>query len=83
MASVPEVSSYSAREATSVSVDAQFVEGAKGLGVSVPREAGLSELVAQERARGWSEQNRDAIGRHNSWVERHGMILSGLRALKL
>ena len=82
-ASKPQV--RAARRATNVSLDTKLVESARELGVNVSRacEAGLSEAVRQEHARRWSEENRDAIDKHNAWVERHGMILADLQALEL
>lgn len=70
-----------ARKPTNVSLDVALVAEAKRLGINISRacEVGLSEQIAKERGRLWREENAAALESSNSFVEQHGLPLSGYR----
>ena len=69
------------RKPTNISLDPHLVEEAKRLGVNVSRacERGLAAQVADEQARRWRAENKEAIASSNSFVEEKGLPLAGLR----
>jgi antitoxin CcdA len=69
------------RRATNLNLEAELVDEARGLGVSLSRaaEAGLRRAVADEKARRWSEENLEAMLSCNAWVEEHGLPLAKYR----
>lgn len=60
---------------------APYIAEAKRLGLDPGRiaEDALRSAVADEKARRWAEENREAIEAHNAWVEEHGLILAKYR----
>ena len=69
------------KRATNISLPADLVAEARGLGVSVSQaaEAGLRTEIARERARRWREENKSAIEAWNAYVEEHGVPLGEFR----
>jgi antitoxin CcdA len=70
-----------AKRATNVSLQAVLLEEAKTLGINVSRacERGLTAQIAEERAKRWRTENREAIAESNAYVERHGVPLARYR----
>ncbi|MES2713654.1 MAG: type II toxin-antitoxin system CcdA family antitoxin [Pseudomonadota bacterium] len=50
-----------------------------GLDAQAIADAALRNAVGEEKARRWTEENRDAIASHNAWIEEHGLPLVHLR----
>ena len=71
----------SARRATNVSLDSAHLAEARELGINISQacERGLVETLAEERARRWKEENREAMEGWNRYVEEHGLPLEDLR----
>jgi antitoxin CcdA len=71
------------RKSTNLSLDAQLVAAAKNLDINISRaaEQGIAQAVAEETARLWRIENRDAIASLNDYVERHGVPLEQSRQL--
>ena len=69
------------RRPTNLHLEAALVEEARRLGISLSRaaEAGLGQAVAEEKARRWREENREALLACNAWVEEHGLPLAKYR----
>ena len=67
-----------ARRATNLHLETDLVDEARSLGVNLSRaaEAGLRRAVAEEKARRWREENREAMLSCNAWVEEHGLPLA-------
>ena len=70
-----------ARRATNVSLDSAHLAEARELGINISQacERGLVETLAEERARRWKEENREAMESWNRWVEEHGLPLAEYR----
>jgi antitoxin CcdA len=77
----PHRSSKSTRRATNVSLDSAHLDEARELGINISQacERGLVETLAEERARRWLEENREAIESSNEYVRKHGLPLADLR----
>lgn len=60
------------KKATNVSVNSDLLRQAKELGVNLSRtlEAGLENVVREERRRRWLEENRAAIRAYNEHLEK-------------
>jgi antitoxin CcdA len=71
----------SRRKATNVSLDRAHLAEARELGINVSQacERGLVATLAEERARCWKEENREAIEAWNRYVEEHGLPLERYR----
>ena len=69
------------RRATNLHLETDLVDEARSLGVNLSRaaEAGLRRAVAEEEARRWREENREAMLSCNAWVEEHGLPLAKYR----
>jgi antitoxin CcdA len=69
------------REPATLSIDARLIAEAKSLGVDISRTAedGIAKAVADEKARRWKIENRDAIESLNAYVEEHGLPLEEFR----
>lgn len=63
------------RKSTNLSLDAQLVAEAKGLDINISRAAehGIAVAVAEEKARLWKIENRDAIAGLNEFAARAGL----------
>jgi antitoxin CcdA len=69
------------RRASNLSLDAGLIAEAKALDINVSRaaEEGLARAVAAEKTRRWKEENREALGAWNAYVEKEGLPLADLR----
>ena len=69
------------RRATNLSLAAELVDEANAIGVSLSRAAehGIALAIAEERARRWREDNREAIDSANAYVEARGLPLGRFR----
>jgi antitoxin CcdA len=77
----PHKVSKSTRRPTNVSLDSAHLAEARELGINISQacERGLVETLAEERARRWLEENREAIESSNEYVRNHGLPLAHLR----
>lgn len=69
------------RRATNVSLDPTLLAEARALAINVSQacERGLVETLAEERARRWKEEHREAMESWNRYVEEHGLPLERYR----
>jgi antitoxin CcdA len=69
------------RKSTNLSLDARLIAEAKNLDINISRvaEQGIAQAVAEEKARLWKIENRDAIESLNAYVEKHGIPLEEYR----
>ena len=69
------------RKSTNLSLDAKLVAQAKDLDINISRvaEESIAKAVAEEKARLWKIENREAIQSMNEYVEKHGIPLEELR----
>ncbi|MET0574458.1 MAG: type II toxin-antitoxin system CcdA family antitoxin [Mesorhizobium sp.] len=75
------MSAQSQRKPTNVSIDSNLIAEAKELEVNISRaaEAGIAKAVADEKARRWLEENKEAIESSNRFVEENGLPLAKYR----
>lgn len=64
------------RRPTNLSLDASLLEEARRLELNLSRilEARLREVVQEERARRWLEENEDGFAAYERFVEKHGIF---------
>jgi antitoxin CcdA len=69
------------RKSTNLSLDAQLVAEAKNLDINISRAAehGIAIAVAEEKARLWKIENREALAGLNDFVARNGLPLPAVR----
>ena len=69
------------RKSTNLSLDARLIAEAKDLDINISRvaEQGIAQAVAEEKARLWKIENRDALESWNRYVEEHGLPLAKYR----
>ncbi|OYW45143.1 MAG: post-segregation antitoxin CcdA [Sphingomonadales bacterium 32-68-7] len=81
MATLHRKSGKSARRPTNVSLDPVHLAEARELGINISQacERGLVATLAEERARRWKEENREAIEGWNRYFEEHGLPLEHYR----
>lgn len=67
---------------TSLTLDAELMDGAKALGINVSAvaEAALKNAVASARHVQWLQQNAEAFAAQAAWHERHGHPLADIMA---
>ena len=65
---------------TSLTMDAEVMDGAKALGINVSAvaEAALRNAVASARHVQWLQQNAEAFAAQAAWHERHGHPLADI-----
>jgi antitoxin CcdA len=63
---------------TSLTLDAEVLDGAKALNINVSAvaEAALKSAVAEARQQHWLNQNAGAFAAQAAWHERHGHPLA-------
>jgi len=73
--------SATARKPTNLSLDSRLIAQARDLDINISRAAedGIAKAVAEERARLWKIENREAIESLNRYVETHGLGLEEYR----
>ena len=71
----------SRRRATNISLSEILVVEAQELGIDISRacEAGLKDEVRRERLRRWQDENAEAFGAWDGFVERNGVPLAKYR----
>ena len=69
------------RKSTNLSLDARLIAEAKDLDINISRvaEQGIAQAVAEEKARLWKIENREALKSWNTYVEEHGLPLAKYR----
>jgi antitoxin CcdA len=69
------------RKPTNLSLDARLIAEAKNLDINISRiaENGIARAVAEEKARLWKIENREAIQSLNAYVEEYGLPLEEFR----
>ena len=72
---------HRAKKSVNLSLDADLVDEARALGLTLSRaaEAGLRAAVREEKGRRWLEENAEAIRSSNEWVEKNGLPLEKYR----
>jgi antitoxin CcdA len=67
-----------AKRKTSLTLDAEVLDGAKALNINVSAvaEAALKSAVAEARQQHWLEENAGAFAAQAAWHERHGHPLA-------
>ena len=73
--------SKSAKKAVNLSIDADLLERARGLGLNLSQEfeTRLSEVVRAAEQTRWLAENQDAIEDYNRHVAKHGLFSDGKR----
>jgi len=74
--------SIAGKRPANVTISATLLARAKALKINLSQalEARLEQLVREEEAKRWLEENRKAIEAYNARVEREGLWSEGLRA---
>ena len=69
------------RKPTNLSIDARLIAEAKDLDINISRiaEDGIARAVAEEKARLWKIENREAIESLNAYIEENGLPLEEVR----
>lgn len=78
---MPGASRSAQRKSTNLFLDARIVAEAKNLDINISRvaEASIASAVAEEKARLWKIENREAIESLNDYVEKNGLPLEKYR----
>jgi antitoxin CcdA len=69
------------RRRVNLTIDGELLQQARKLDLNLSQTLTerLGELVREERARRWQEENREAIEEFNRFVEQHGVVADRLR----
>ena len=69
------------KKSTNLSVNSELLRLAKEhkINLSQTLEQRLAEILRDEQAREWLEENQDAIKKYNSRIEANGVFSDGLR----
>ena len=69
------------KKAVNVSINSDLLRQARELKINLSKtlEIQLEQVLREERARRWQEENREAIEAHNRFVEEHGVFSDRLR----
>jgi antitoxin CcdA len=72
----PVNNASAAKKAVNLSINTDLLRQARELNVNLSKalEERLAEILKEERARRWQEENREAIDAHNRFVEKHGLF---------
>jgi antitoxin CcdA len=72
----PVHNASAAKKAVNLSINTDLLRQARELNVNLSKalEERLAEILKEERARRWQEENREAIDAHNRFVEKHGLF---------
>lgn len=64
------------KKSANLSINSDLLRQARELKINLSKtlEERLAEIVREERARRWQEENREAIEAHNRFVERYGLF---------
>lgn len=76
----PLFDSRAPKKATNLSINSDLLHQARKLEINLSQalEQKLAEIIRQERARRWKEENREAFTDYERFVEEHG-VFSALR----
>ncbi len=71
MISAPVCDPQAPRKTVNLSINSDLLRQARELGINLSKtlESQLEQILRQERARRWQEENREAIEAHNRFVE--------------
>jgi antitoxin CcdA len=69
------------KKAVNLSINSDMLRQARELRINLSKslEEKLEQLLREERARRWKEENRDAMEAFNQWIEEHGVFSDRLR----
>ena len=69
------------KKAVNVSINSDLLRQARGMRINLSKtlEEKLEQLLREERARRWKEENREAMEAFNRWLEEHGIFSDRLR----
>lgn len=72
----------SRKRAVNLSIDADLIDEAKAAGtdLSALLERALRDELKERRWQAWREDNKEAIGSMNRYVEKHGLLSDRYRA---
>lgn len=72
----PAYGRSAAKKAVTLSINSDVLRQARALDLdlSMVLEQRLAEIVREDRARRWQEENREAIEAHKRFVEKHGIF---------
>jgi antitoxin CcdA len=64
------------KKPVNVSIDSDLLRQARELKVNLSKalEERLAQILREERARRWQEENREAIDGYNRFVDTHGLF---------
>jgi len=64
------------KKPVNLSIDSELLQQARELKVNLSRalEERLAQILREERARRWQEDNREAIEAYNRFVDKHGLF---------
>jgi antitoxin CcdA len=64
------------KKPVNVSIDSDLLRQARELKVNLSKalEERLAEIVREERARRWQEDNREAIEAYNRFIDKYGLF---------
>ena len=59
-----------------LSIDSDLLQKARELRVNLSKalEERLAQILREERARRWQEENREAIEAYNRFIDKHGLF---------
>lgn len=75
------MSQSAARKPTNISLSTELVARARDLRINMSQaaEGGIAKAVAEEEARLWKIENREAIESWNRYIEENGLPLEAYR----
>jgi len=64
------------KKPVNLSIDSELLQQARELKVNLSRalEERLAQILREERAHRWQEENREAIEAHNRMIEKYGLF---------
>ena len=64
------------KKAVNLTINSDLLRQAREMKINLSHslEAKLEQLLREERARRWQEENREAIEAHNRYVEKYGVF---------
>jgi antitoxin CcdA len=64
------------KKAVNLTINSDLLRQAREMKINLSQslEAKLEQLLREERARRWQEENREAIEAHNRYVEKYGVF---------
>lgn len=64
------------KRSTNLSINSDLLRQARELKINLSKtlEERLADVLREERARRWQEENREAIEAHNRFVEKYGLF---------